>query len=132
MRANQYTQFIRQKDDRGVALILVLLAMLVLSVLAASIVFTARSETFASQNYKLDTQADYLAKAGIQRAINWLRSSHYRAVTEAEANTYYQVSSTGAPYNLYTSNTSQVTCISSCTTNNAYVQLIGYNNGTGA
>jgi hypothetical protein len=107
-----------------------MLAMLVLSVLAASIVFTARSETFASYNYKLDTQADYLAKAGIQRAVNWLRSSHYRAVTEAEANTYYLVTSTGTPYNLYISNTSQVTCISGCATNNSFVQLIGYNNGT--
>ena len=52
--------------DGGVALILVLLSMLVLSVLAATIVFTARSETLASYNFKLDTQADYLAKAGIQ------------------------------------------------------------------
>lgn len=132
MSANHYTQCMRQKDDRGVALILVMLAMLVLSVLAASIVFTARSETFASYNYKLDTQADYIAKAGIQRAANWLRSTHYQAVPQATANTYYKVTSTGSPYNLYTSNTSQVTCISGCTTLNNPVQLIGYNNGTGA
>ena len=64
-------------SERGVALILVLLAMLVLSVLAAAIVFTARSETFAAYNYKLDTQADYLAKAGIQRAVNWFRANGY-------------------------------------------------------
>ena len=38
--------------DRGIALIMVLLAMLVLSVLAAGIVFTARSETFASYGYR--------------------------------------------------------------------------------
>src|SRR5579862_8638705 len=104
MEKNPYTQFIKPKDDpalrlrsqQGVALILVMLAMLVLSVLAASIVFTARSETFASYNYKLDTQADYLAKAGIQRAINWLRSNHYSAITEAQASTYYAVTSTVA------------------------------------
>ncbi|HLY59729.1 MAG TPA: hypothetical protein VKV95_03085 [Terriglobia bacterium] len=140
MEKNPYTQFIKPKDDpalrlrsqQGVALILVMLAMLVLSVLAASIVFTARSETFASYNYKLDTQADYLAKAGIQRAINWLRSNHYSAITEAQASTYYAVTSTGSPYNLYTSNTSQVTCISGCATLNSAVQLIGYNNGTGS
>lgn len=132
MSANHYTQCMRPKDDRGVALILVMLAMLVLSVLAASIVFTARSETFASYNYKLDTQADYIAKAGIQRAANWLLSTHYQAVPQATANTYYKVTSTGSPYNLYTSNTSQVTCISGCAILNSPVQLIGYNNGTGA
>src|SRR5438105_11463475 len=114
MRMNHCTNLMKMKNDRGVALILVMLSMLLLSVLAVSIVFTARSETFASHNYKLDTQADYLAKAGIQRAINWFRSNHYQAVTQANAATYYKVSSTGSPYNLYTSDTSQVTCISGC------------------
>ena len=116
--------------ERGIALILVLLAMLVLSVLAAAIVFTARSETFASYNYKLDTQADYLAKAGIQRAINWFRSSHYRAVSESEANTYYTVTSTGSPFNLFTSNASPVICKSGCPSANSPVQLIGFGSGS--
>jgi hypothetical protein len=118
------------RGERGIALILVLLAMLVLSVLAAAIVFTARAETFASYNYKLDTQADYLAKAGIQRAVNWLRSTHYRAITESEANTYYLVTSGGSPFNLFTSNASPVVCKSGCSTLNRPVQLIGF--GTGA
>jgi Tfp pilus assembly protein PilV len=116
--------------DRGIALILVLLAMLVLSVLAAAIVFTARAETFASYNYKLDTQADYLAKAGIQRAVNWFRSTHYRAITESEANNYYLVTSSGSPFNLFTSNASPVTCKSGCPSNNNPVQLIGFGSGS--
>jgi hypothetical protein len=112
-------------------LILVLLSMLVLSVLAATIVFTARSETLASYNFKLDTQADYLAKAGIQRAVNWFRSTHYKAVPHSTTtNTIYAVSSTGTPWNLWTSNTSPVTCISGCSTNNSGVQLIGYGSGS--
>jgi hypothetical protein len=113
-----------------VALILVLLSMLVLSVLAATIVFTARSETLASYNFKLDTQADYLAKAGIQRAVNWFRSTHYKAVSQSQANTYYAVSSTGNPYNLWTSNASPVTCISGCSTTNSAVQFISYGSGS--
>ena len=122
------------KNESGVALILVLLAMLVLSVLAASIVFTARSETFASYNYRLDTQADYLAKAGIQRAVNWLRSDRYRAVRPDLAPTYYfvtQVSPILFP-NLYTSNFSPVKCKAvalGCPTANAIVQLMGYGTG---
>jgi Tfp pilus assembly protein PilV len=104
----------REGRDHGVSLILVMLSMLVLSVLAATIVFTARSETLASYNFKLDTQADYLAKAGIQQALNWLRSSRYQAVPHSQASTYYAVTSTGAPYNYWTSNNSPVRCISGC------------------
>jgi Tfp pilus assembly protein PilX len=116
--------------DWGVALILVLLSMLVLSVLAATIVFTARSETLASYNFKLDTQADYLAKAGIQRAVNWLRSTHYKAVSQSQANTYYTVTSTGNPYNLWTSNASPVNCKSGCPTTSSTVQFISYGSGS--
>ena len=115
----------------GVALILVLLSMLVLSVLAATIVFTARSETLASYNFKLDTQADYLAKAGIQYAVNWFRSTHYKGVPHSSAtNTIYAVSSTGTPWNLWTSNTSPVTCISGCSSTGSSVQLISYGSGS--
>jgi hypothetical protein len=95
-------------------LILVMLSMMVLSVLAATIVFTARSETLASYNFKLDTQADYLAKAGIQQALNWLRSSRYQGVAHSQANTYYDVHSTGVPYNYWTSDASPVRCKSGC------------------
>jgi len=116
--------------DCGVALILVMLSMLVLSVLAATIVFTARSETLASYNYKLDTQADYLAKAGIQYAINWFRSSHYKAVSQSQVNTYYEVASTGVPWNLYTAKNSPVICKSGCPSTGSQVQLIAYGSGS--
>jgi Tfp pilus assembly protein PilV len=120
----------RVGPEQGIALILVLLAMLVLSVLAAAIVFTARSETFASYNYKLDSQADYLAKAGIQRAVNWFRSNHYQPVTESNADIYYLVTSGGSPFNLFTSNASPVICKSGCPSNNSSVQLIGFGGGS--
>jgi Tfp pilus assembly protein PilX len=115
--------------ERGIALILVLLAMLVLSVLAASIVFTARSETFASYGYRLDTQADYAAKAGIEAAINWFRSNHYAAVPSSSANADYIV--TAEPtFNLYTSNNSPVQCKANCSGANSPVQLVGYGGGS--
>jgi len=124
----------RGDEDRGVSLILVMLSMLVLSVLAATIVFTARSETLASYNFKLDTQADYLAKAGIQQALNWLRSSRYQGVTHAQASTYYAVTSTGVPYNYWTSDAAPVQCISGCSVtsgSNSAVQFRGIS-GTGS
>ena len=129
-RLDSQLDSLRLKGESGVALILVMLSMLMLSVLAATIVFTARSETFASYNFRLDTEADYMAKAGIQRAVNWFRSNHYKPVSQTQAATFYAVTSTGAPFNLYTSNSSPVNCISGCATSNSGVQLIGYGSGS--
>jgi len=116
------------------SLTLVMLVMLILSILAAAIVFTARSETFASYSYKLDTEGDYIAKAGIQEALNWLRSNQYRAVSNSQATTYYNVTSDGSPFQLYTSNSSPVNCINAasakCPSQGSPVQLITYGGGS--
>jgi Tfp pilus assembly protein PilX len=121
------------RDDRGIALILVMLALLVLATMAAAIVFSARSETLASYNYKLNTQADYLAKAGLQQAVNWFRSSAYQAVSAAQVPTYYNVAPDSSGLSLYTSNSTPVQCIGGCTvtSGNNGVQLIGIP-GTGS
>lgn len=117
-------------QDRGVGLIMVMLALLLLSVLAAAMVLTSRSETFASHNYKLDTQADYLAKAGIQQAVNWFRSQRYQPVSQSQAYTYYGVTSDTSVFSLYTANTTPVQCKSGCPSFNRTVQLIGYGAGS--
>jgi hypothetical protein len=109
-----------------------MLALLVLSVLAAAIVFTGRTETFAAYSFKLDAQADYVAKAGIQNAVNWLRSNHYAAVPQAQMLTtlYYNV--TAEPkYGLYSPNNTPIQCVApspSCPSPSSTVQLIGYGN----
>jgi hypothetical protein len=123
----------RFNAESGIGLILVVLVILVLTVLSAAIIFATRTEIMASNNYKLSTQADYLAKAGIQEATNWLRGSRYQAVSQAQAGTYYNVTSSGDPYSLYTSNTSPVQCISTanCSEAGGPVQLMGIP-GTGS
>lgn len=63
------------KPDQGVALILVMLAILVLTTLAAAIVFTARSETLASYNFRIGSQATYVARAGIEKALNFFKNT---------------------------------------------------------
>ncbi len=124
----------RLTQAAGMSLTLVMLVMLILSILAAAIVFTARSETFASYSYKLDTEADYIAKAGIQEALNWLRSNQYRAVSNSQATTYYNVTSDGSPFQLYTSNSSPVNCInaasSKCPSQGSPVKLTTYGGGS--
>jgi hypothetical protein len=99
-----------------VALILVLLAILVLTTLAAAMVFSARSETLASYNYRIGTQAEYVALAGVQRALNFFNSSRYAPVPPGSATTYYNVSIYATnPVDMYFANATPVACTSNCT-----------------
>ncbi|MFB3921232.1 MAG: hypothetical protein ACE145_05885 [Terriglobia bacterium] len=107
--------FSRACGEQGVALILVLLAILVLTTLAAAMVFSARSETLASYNYRVGTQAEYIALAGVQRALNFFNGASYSPVPPGSATTYYAASTYAVnPVNLYFSNSTPVTCTSNC------------------
>lgn len=113
-----------EPPPRGVALILVMLAILVLSVLAAAIIFSARSETFASYNYRISTQADYVAKAGLQKALNFFNSDQYKAVDPSGPDTTYQASQYATtPVALYNATTRTVKCIANCPSSNRPVIL---------
>jgi Tfp pilus assembly protein PilX len=63
-------------DERGVALVLVLIMMAVLSVLGASLVFVSQTETWSSQNYRLMTGARYAAESGVHKAANFILNSY--------------------------------------------------------
>jgi Tfp pilus assembly protein PilX len=108
----------RRRRDSGVALILVLLSLLVLTTLAAAMVFSARSETLASYNYRIGTQAEYVALAGVQKALNFFNSSSYVPLspTNAASGTYYTVSTyADTPVNLYFTTGAPVACTGNCT-----------------
>jgi Tfp pilus assembly protein PilX len=68
-------------SESGIALIFALLAIMVLGLLAATVLFTSRSQTWTAINYRMTTQSRYAAEAGIQRTMNWLSSSSYTAPT---------------------------------------------------
>jgi hypothetical protein len=71
--------------ERGVALILALMLMSVLSVLGASLMFLAQTETASSMNYRTMSQARYAAEAGVQKATNFLLDpTQYAAPTAAD------------------------------------------------
>jgi Tfp pilus assembly protein PilX len=65
----------RTAAEKGSALIFALLAILVLSVLAATVMFTSQSQVWTSLNYRQTAQARYVAEAGVQATINWLGNS---------------------------------------------------------
>lgn len=71
----------RNSSERGVALIIALLAVLVLGTLAATLMFTSQSQIWTSMNYRLAVQSRYAAEAGVQRTINWLANSYTAPTT---------------------------------------------------
>jgi len=61
-----------RSGESGIAMIVALFMVLVLSVLAASLVFVARTETFSSLNYRTMAEARYGAESGVHSAVNHL------------------------------------------------------------
>lgn len=62
----------KRTNEKGVALILALILLLVLSVMAVSLMFLSQTETWSSLNYRLMSQARYGAESGVNRAVNYL------------------------------------------------------------
>jgi len=60
-----------RKGQRGIALVFALLGILLLSMLAAGLVFVSSTEALASFSFKTQNQARYAALAGVQRAVDW-------------------------------------------------------------
>ena len=71
----------KARNQKGVALIIALVILFLLSALAASLIFVTQSEMWASSNYRLLTQSRYAAEAGAQAAANWFAHGGYTAPT---------------------------------------------------
>jgi Tfp pilus assembly protein PilX len=70
----------RQKQ-KGMALILVIVLLVVVSIMGTSLMFLSQTETWSSANYRLMTQSRYGAEAGANSAINYLLNSYTPPVT---------------------------------------------------
>ena len=70
----------RIKDEKGVALVLVMLLTAVMSVIAVSLMSIADAETSGSTNYRQMTLARYGGEAAVHTAANYLMSSAYDLV----------------------------------------------------
>lgn len=81
-------------SERGIALVAALLALLVLSTLTTAFIFVANTETSTTTNYKALTQGRYLAEAGVERTLYWMRYN-YAALPE----TSYNISKSPVEFN---------------------------------
>jgi len=87
-----------RKNEKGVALILTLILLAVLSVMAVSLLFMAQAETWSGMNYRLMTQARYGAEAGIHKAANFLQSTSYTAPTATQIATNFTLTASPVTY----------------------------------
>jgi len=66
----------KRSNEKGTAMLFAIILVLVLSVMAASMMFLSQSETWSSMNYRLMTQARYGAEAGIHMTANFLLNNY--------------------------------------------------------
>src|SRR6266481_4893358 len=62
--------------QKGIALILTLILVLVMSVMAVSLMFLSQTETWSTMNYRLMSQARDGAEAGINAASNFILNNN--------------------------------------------------------
>ena len=70
--------------EKGTALVVSMLLMMVLSVLSASMMFLAQTETASSASYRLMSQARYGAESGVHKTINYLTNTYALPGTVAD------------------------------------------------
>ena len=102
------------QNERGIALVLALFLMTALSVVGSSMMFLSQTETYASMNYRMMSQARYAGEAGVQKAADFILDDFQ-----------YNVPAVGAADDLlnYNKDVSPVLCLVGCATLNAPVVL---------
>jgi Tfp pilus assembly protein PilX len=68
-------------SDAGIAMVLSLLFMLLLSALGTAMLVLSRSETLSSVNYRMMSQARYGAESGVHKAAHFLLNSYTKPTT---------------------------------------------------
>jgi hypothetical protein len=66
----------KSHNERGIAIVLALFLMSTMSVLAASLMFLSQTETYASMNYRMMSQARYAGESAVQKASDFLMDSN--------------------------------------------------------
>src|SRR5258708_38069588 len=69
------------RQERGVALVAVMLALLLVTAIAAGIIILTNTETATSTNFKDEQRAYFAAKAGIEEARDRMRKGNAYSIT---------------------------------------------------
>ena len=101
----------RRNQQKGIALFLTLIFVLILSVIGVSIIFVSQSETWSGLNYLEMTQSRYGAEAGLNSAANYIVNTYCAPGNTTCSNGSSPTS--GDTLSLYNTNVSPVTLASS-------------------
>jgi hypothetical protein len=109
-------------DERGSALIVSLLLLMTLSMLGASFMFLAQTETASSISYRTMSQARYGAESGVHKTINYLLNTYAKPGTVADPLNKYNL--TVSPVTLTANNQPVVLSSNTLVTPNYPVQAV--------
>lgn len=90
-----------RSSQSGVALIMALILIVVLSVMGISLMFLSQSETWSSMNYRLMSQTRDVAEAGVNKTANFLLYSYNLPGTVIDPMAAYNLIATPVLYNGY-------------------------------
>ena len=91
---------IKRNKQRGVALLVAILLVLLLSVIGISLAFVAQAETWSSLNYRIMTQERYGAEAGMNAAAYYLMDTYTApATTGTDLLSNYTMTTSPVQYN---------------------------------
>jgi Tfp pilus assembly protein PilX len=90
-----------RSGERGIALVLSLFLMMAMSVIAASVMFMAQTETYGTMNYRMMSQARYAAESGVQKTANYLLNDYstVKPGTASDPLTNYNMTVSPVTYN---------------------------------
>ncbi len=97
----------KRHPEGGVALIMALLCVIVLSLLAGALVFVTKTEMVSSGNYRQLAQSRYVAEAGAQATVDWLANNLPAPDPSLYTTTSYPIALSGQSCN----GTSQAGCV---------------------
>jgi Tfp pilus assembly protein PilX len=102
-----------KESQRGMALILVLVIVFMLSALAAAMMLSNQTDILSVGNYRFATQARFTAEAGAQTAANWFMFTMptQTSVTGLNISAYPIVDNSGNPVYLASTCTTPTNCV---------------------
>jgi hypothetical protein len=77
----------KRHHEKGSGLVFAMIFVLILSIMAASLMFLSQSETWSGMNYKMLTQSRYGAEAGLNAAANYLMYTYVPPTNTSGYNT---------------------------------------------
>jgi Tfp pilus assembly protein PilX len=89
----------RGASDAGIALVVSLLLMVAMSMIGAGLLMVSKTETYASMNYRMMSQARYGAESGVMRAANYLTQTYVTPGSVADPLGNYNMTVSPVTYN---------------------------------